>query len=102
MKTGQADKTFSSDVNIEAFIEDFRNELRREIRQHPAPNPTLAQLTAEVGHLADSMVGIGEGNSADWLIVWQDAKRVAAMAARCVLEGDPSLGAVPTEENTKE
>ena len=93
--------TISSDLNIEAFIEDFRDELKRAMKQHPPPNPTLAELTSEVGHLADSMVGISDGSAKDWWTVWQDAKRVAAMAARCVLEGDHQLGALPTESNTK-
>ena len=91
----------NSDLNIDVFIEEFRSELALAITRDPQPSNTLAELTAEVGLLAQSMLDIGDGHSKDWWNVWQGAKHVAAMAARCVLDGDRSLGAVPTGDNTK-
>ncbi len=91
----------NSDLSLETFIEDFREELTREISRRPKPSSSLSQLTVEVGLMAQSMLDIGDRVSHDWWGVWQGAKHVAALAALCALEGDLSLDAVPTDGNTK-
>ena len=90
-----------NDLNIETFIVDFRYELTREMARRPKSDNPLADLTTEIGLLAKSMLDIGDHQSKDWWNVWQGAKHVAAMAAFCALNGDSSLRALPTKENTK-
>jgi hypothetical protein len=90
---------FSDNFSGEAFFEDVRNELELARRQYPNPNPTLAALTEQVGELSQAMFQIRNGVSKDWFVVWFEAKQVAVMAARCAIEGDPTVGAVPTARN---
>ena len=49
----------TTDVNIENFIRDFRDDLTREIARRTKPRSALAELTAELGLLAQSMIDIG-------------------------------------------
>ena len=90
---------FSDDLSVEAFFDDVRNELELAIVQYPTPNPTLATLTEQLGQLSEALLQIRDGVSNDWFAVWFEAKQVAVMAERCAIEGDPTVGAVPTPEN---
>ena len=92
---------FRDDLSAEAFLEDVRNELELAVAQYPNPNPTLATLTEQVGQLSEALLQIRDGVSNDWFVVWFEAKQVAVMAARCAIEGDPTVGAVPTSANSK-
>ena len=91
--------TRSMEGGIDTFTEDVSREVVRAIAKFPQPNPTLAALTEEVGELAQAVLHIREGKSSDWWEVYDEAVQVAAMACRVALEGDPTVGAVPTEKN---
>ncbi len=84
---------------IDNFLSDVGAEVVRAISKFPQPNPTLAALTEEVGELAKAVLHIREGKSSDWWRVHDEAVQVATMACRVALEGDPTVGAVPTEKN---
>ena len=77
----------------------MREELDKARTKFPAPNPTIAALTEEVGELAQAMLHIREGKSSNWWDVFDEAVQVAVMAMRAATEGDETLGAVPTAEN---
>ena len=83
---------------IDIFTDDVSTEVTRAVAKFPQPNPTLAALTEEVGELAQAVLHIREGKSTDWWRVYDEAVQVAAMACRVALEGDPTVGAVPTEK----
>ncbi len=84
---------------IDGFVEAVSDEVTRAVAKFPQPNPTLAALTEETGELAQAVLHIREGKSTDWWKVYTEAVQVAAMACRVALEGDPTVGAVPTEKN---
>ncbi len=83
----------------EAFVEAVLAQARKARTKFPAPNPTIAALTEEVGELAQAMLHIREGKHNDWWKVHGEAVQVAVMALRAATEGDATIGAVPTEEN---
>lgn len=83
----------------DAFLADVYAEVERARQKFPGPNPTIAALTEEVGELAQAMLHIREGKSADWSRVQREAVQVAVMAMRAATEGDATIGAVPTAEN---
>jgi len=85
----------------EAFVSDMLGEIDKARAKFPAPNPTVAALTEEVGELAQAMLHIREGKSKDWWRVHKEAVQVAVMAMRAATEGDATIGALPTEENCR-
>lgn len=87
------------ELAISAFLEMMEKEVHQAIDNWPAPNPTLAKLTEEAGEVATELVDIREGRSDDWHLVYKECIQTAAMACRIAIEGDGTLGAVPTEEN---
>ena len=91
--------TRSMEGGIDTFMDDVSQEVAKAIAKFPQPNPTLAALTEETGELARAVLHIREGKSDDWWKVYDEAVQVAAMACRVALEGDPTVGAVPTRTN---
>ena len=91
--------TRSMEGGINTFMDDVTREVCKAMTKFPQPNPTLAALTEETGELARAALHIREGKSSDWWKVYDEAVQVAAMACRVALEGDPTVGAVPTEKN---
>ena len=89
-----------NDDYIERFLVDVHEEVNRARAKFPAPNPTVAALAEEVGEAAKAALHIREGKSTTWWDVYEEAVQVAAMACRLALEGDETIGAVPTSENT--
>ncbi len=89
----------ATQTGIDGFMEAVSDEVTRAVAKFPQPNPTLAALTEETGELAQAVLHIREGKSSDWWKVYDEAVQVAAMACRVALEGDPTVGAVPTEKN---
>jgi len=77
------------------FVSMVSDEFSIAIEKFPAPNPNLAALTEEVGELAQAILHIREGKTNEWDRVFCEAVQVAAMAARCALEGDATIGVVP-------
>ena len=75
------------------FAAEMLAETLRAQARFPAPNPSLAALTEEVGELAKAILDEPSEN------VYAEAVQVAAMAARCAIEGDPTLDTV--REKTK-
>ena len=86
--------------HYDQFLVDVEAELRRAIANFPQPNPTLAAATEEMGEVAKAMLHIREGKAHSWWDVYEEAVQLAAMAARIAIEGDPTIGCVPTAENT--
>ena len=84
---------------VHEFMRDAFAECMKAMTRFPQPNPTLAVLTEEVGELAQAALHIREGKHADWGRVYREAVQVAAMAARVAIEGDPTVGAIPTKAN---
>ena len=76
----------------EAFLEDVGAEIERARIKFPNSRLVLAALTEEVGELAQAMLKVAAGK---WKPerIWEEAVQVAAMAARCATEGDPSFTA---------
>ena len=89
----------ATQTGIDGFMEAVTEEVSKAVAKFPQPNPTLAALTEETGELARAVLHIREGKSDDWWQVYGEAVQVAAMACRVALEGDPTVGAVPTEKN---
>jgi len=85
----------------ESFVTELLEQVRKARQKFPQPNPTVAALTEEVGELSQALLHIREGKHADWWRVWNEAVQVACMALRAATEGDPTIGAVPTRENTQ-
>lgn len=72
--------------NRETFILALRMELNRAQKKFPYPNPNLAALMEEVGELAQAFL-----LNKTPIEIYNEAVQVAAMAARCALEGDPQF-----------
>jgi len=88
-------------IAIDQFLSDVAEAIPTAMEKFPQPNPTIAALTEEVGEAAQAALHIREGKSTDWWRVYDEAVQVAVMAARLAIEGDPTIGATPTEENCK-
>ena len=73
--------------SVKVFLSDVHVEVRRARQKFPGDDATLAALTEEVGELAKAM--LGESQHA----IYKEAVQVAAMAVRCALDGDATLGA---------
>lgn len=67
------------------FLSAVESEIDKAMGKYPWPNPNLAALTEEVGELAKAML---EKKPHEVVL---EAIQVAAMAARCALEGDPQF-----------
>lgn len=89
----------TTDHAVDNFLFAVSDEVRKAVTKFPQPNPTLAAATEELGEVAKAMLHIVEGKSANWWNVYDEAVQLAAMACRIALEGDPTIGAVPTSEN---
>jgi NTP pyrophosphatase (non-canonical NTP hydrolase) len=83
------------------FTDCVSEELQKARKKFPSPNPNLAALTEEVGELAQALLHVREGKEKSWWAIYDEAVQVAVMAQRVAIEGDETLGVVPTEENTK-
>lgn len=72
------------------FLIDVGHEIKRARGLYPSSRLVLAALTEEVGELAQAMLKFAAGK---WPAerIYEEAVQVAAMAARCALEGDPSF-----------
>lgn len=71
--------------DVHDFMRETTAEVLRAIIKFPASDCCLAALTEEVGELAQAML------SKTHREIYKEAVQVAAMAARCAIEGDPSL-----------
>lgn len=89
------------ELAVDRFLEDVSNEVHKAIAIFPQPNPTIAALTEEVGEVSQAALHMREGKHNDWWRIYDESVQVAAMACRMGVEGDPTIGAVPTEENSK-
>ena len=69
-----------------AFTDAVHAEVYAAEKQWRYPNPNLAALMEEAGELAQAML---QRKSA--YEVYREAVQVAAMAARCAIEGDPQF-----------
>ena len=85
----------------DAFFEAVIERVRKARDRFPAPNPTIAALTEEVGELAQAALHMREGKHNDWWKIYDEAVDVAVMALRMATEGDGTIGAVPTAENAE-
>lgn len=83
------------------FMEDVKRELDAARLKFPSSVCCLAALHEESGELAQAMLKHAAGK---WGAkrVYEEAVQVAAMAARCAIEGDPSLTAMGYSEPNKE
>lgn len=86
---------------IDTFLNDVAAETAKAVVKFPQPNPTIAALTEEVGELSQAALHLREGKHNDWWRVYDEAVQVAAVACRMAIEGDPTINAVPNEENCK-
>ena len=89
------------EISDEQFIQDVLAGLAKARLKFPAPNPTIAALTEEVGELAQAALHIYERKSNDWRRLHDEAVQVAIMAMRMATKGDATIGAVPTLSNCK-
>lgn len=89
------------EIAIDSFVDEVVKEVISAIAKFPQPNPNIAALAEEVGEAAQAALHIREGKSNDWWKVHNECVQVAAMACRLAIEGDPTVGAVPTAENCK-
>lgn len=80
-------------MTLRDFLANVEEELARAVAKFPQPNASLAALTEEVGELAKAMMEEPRDR------VWKEAVQVAAMAARCAIEGDPTLAEVRARRN---
>lgn len=76
--------------SIDGFSEMVRAEYELALRRFPYPNQNLAALMEEVGELARAFL---QDESPER--IYAEAVQVAAMAARCALEGDPQFEVQP-------
>ena len=88
-----------NEAAVDGFLADVSREVAKAMEKFPQPNPTIAALVEEVGEASQAALHIREGKHDDWWKVWEEAVQVAAMACRLAVEGDPTVGAVPTEKN---
>jgi len=68
------------------FLESVEAEIYSATKKFPYPNPNLAALMEEVGELAKAMLEKEPFDN-----IFKEAVQVAAMAARCAIEGDPQF-----------
>jgi len=87
-----------TETAIDMFLEVIPEEVMRSVKEFPQPNPTTATLAGEVGELTQVLLRIREGEHNDWRLVYNKAIQIATMACRISLEGDQTIGAIPTEE----
>ena len=73
-------------IRLNVFSEEVVSEVLRAEAKFRYPNPNLAALMEEVGELARAMLEKKPDSH-----IWQEAVQVAAMAARCAIEGDPQF-----------
>ena len=83
------------------FAADMLAKARKSRAEPTDPKPTTAILITLVGSLTLALFKIKSAKRGDWWNVHEAAVAVAAMALRIAAEGDPVLGAVPTEENCR-
>jgi len=86
---------------LDEFLHHVGGEVMEAMARFPQPNPTIAALTEEVGEAARAALHIREGKNSDWNNVYNEAVQVAAMAARLAIEGDPTVGAVPSASRSQ-
>lgn len=91
-------KTMPKESN--EFAQEMLRELDRARLKFPSPVCCLAALTEEVGELAQAMLKVAAGKW-DAQRIYEEAVQVAAMAARCAIEGDESLNACGYSENNQ-
>lgn len=68
------------------FLEAVEKELQRATKKFPWPNNNLVALMEEVGELSRAFL-----DNKSFPDKFNEAVQVAAMAARCALEGDPQF-----------
>jgi len=71
------------------FLECVEKEIGRATDKFPWPNPNLAALMEEVGELSRAFL-----ENKPFEEIFKEAVQVAAVAARCAIEGDPQFGRV--------
>ena len=72
-------------LKVFAFLCEVEREILRAQAKFPSSDACLAALTEETGELAKAMLDESVSR------IYAEAVQVATMAARCALEGDPSL-----------
>jgi len=72
-------------AKFDHFLIHVDEEIELAIKKFPSSDACLAALTEEVGELAQAMLSKSQSE------IYKEAVQVAAMAARCAIEGDPSL-----------
>lgn len=70
---------------LELFLTDVQQELYRARVKFPHSGAAAVALMEEVGELAKALLQESQES------IYAEALQVAAMAARCALEGDPTL-----------
>lgn len=70
---------------VGAFLLDVHDELDRARKKFPHTGAVVVALMEEVGELAKAMLDEAPER------IYKEAVQVATMAARCALEGDPTL-----------
>lgn len=68
------------------FLSAVGSEIDKAMAKYPWPNPNLAALMEEVGELSRAFL-----EKKSFEEIFSEAVQVAAMAARCALEGDPQF-----------
>jgi hypothetical protein len=70
---------------VDAFLDEVADEVFRAREKFPSSDACVVALVEEVGELAKACLSESRVN------ILKEARQVAAMAVRVVLEGDPSL-----------
>lgn len=78
-------KAVKFDPEVEAFLNEVRDELTRARALFPGRNLNMAAAAEEMGEVVKAMLDEPSAN------VRKEAVQLAAMAGRCALEGDASL-----------
>lgn len=78
-------------------LQEFLGNVEREFAMSPPGNRNVVALAIAVGRLAERIQNMPGSPSTCWQVVEAEAVRVAALAARCGLKGDPSI-AVPGDD----
>ena len=90
---------------FESSDDQFANDMLAEARESriksTGPKPIATIMLGSFGLLAMALLDIKTGKSTDWHEVRSATIVIAALALRMAAEGDPVLGAVPTEENCR-